>query len=204
MKKLLAIVALMVLGATTSFAQLGIRAGMNFDNVGKAKDYATSEGGMTLKDVTESKVGYHFGLVYNIDLIGSFAIEPGFYFTQKGFKLNDNDANMNYLEVPVNVKFKLLDLSVIGLDAHVGPFLAAGLGGKWEFAGEDYKVFDDMEVDRFDFGLQMGLGVKIVNKVYAGVNYDMSLTKVDTELPISGKNLKESNHVWMISVGLNF
>lgn len=217
MKKLLTIVALMVLGATTSFAQLGLRAGVNFNNIGKdAKDEPILK--------AENKTGFHIGAVYNIDLIGSFSIEPGLYFSQKGFTLDGEvmdagdptqsildlssplkgDANMNYLEVPVNVKYKLLDLSILGLDAHIGPFVAYGLGGKYE----DSKVFDngdgDLNCKRFDFGLQMGIGAQIVKKVYAGVNYDMSLTKINEAEGIKKDNLKEKNHVWMISVGLNF
>ena len=197
MKKLLTIVALIVLGATTSFAQLGLRAGVNFDNISKKEDVDL-----------EKKTGFHIGAVYNIDLIGSFSIEPGLYFNQKGFKLNEDDANMNYLEVPVNVKFKLLDLSVLGLDAHLGPFAALGLGGKWKSDIGDIKMFDDdedgMGCKRFDFGLQMGIGAVLVNKIYAGVNYDMSLTKINADLGLGKDNLKESDHVWMISVGLNF
>jgi hypothetical protein len=216
MKKLLTIVALMVLGATTSFAQLGLRAGVNFNNIGKdAKDEPILK--------AENKTGFHIGAVYNIDLIGSFSIEPGLYFSQKGFTLDGEelvvgdpnqslfdlssyslkgDANMNYLEVPVNVKYKLLDLSILGLDAHIGPFVAYGLGGKLE----DTKIFDKDGLDykRFDFGLQMGVGAVLINKIYAGVNYDMSLTKINEAEGIKKDNLKEKNHVWMISVGLNF
>lgn len=206
----------MVLGATTSFAQLGLRAGVNFNNIGKdAKDEPILK--------AENKTGFHIGAVYNIDLIGSFSIEPGLYFSQKGFTLDGEelvvgdpnqslfdlssyslkgDANMNYLEVPVNVKYKLLDLSILGLDAHIGPFVAYGLGGKLE----DTKIFDKDGLDykRFDFGLQMGVGAVLINKIYAGVNYDMSLTKINEAEGIKKDNLKEKNHVWMISVGLNF
>lgn len=223
MKKLLTIVALMVLGATTSFAQLGLRAGVNFNNIGKdAKDEPILK--------AENKTGFHIGAVYNIDLIGSFSIEPGLYFSQKGFTLDGEvmldagdpnqslfdlssyslkgDANMNYLEVPVNVKYKLLDLSILGLDAHIGPFVAYGLGGKLkgENGGKDFKLFDKDEGDynRLDFGLQMGVGAVLINKIYAGVNYDMSLTKINEAEGIKKDNLKEKNHVWMISVGLNF
>lgn len=215
MKKLLTIVALMILGATTSFAQFGLRAGLNFNNIGKdAKDEPLLK--------AENKTGFHIGAVYNIDLIGSFSIEPGLYFSQKGFTLDGEeinlsgvdpnepllsfsakgDANMNYIEVPVNVKYKLLDLSVLGLYAHIGPFAAYGLGGKLK----DTKIFDEDGLDykRFDFGLQMGVGAVIINKVYAGVNYDMSLTKINESEGVSKDNLKEKNHVWMISVGLNF
>lgn len=199
MKKLLTIVALMVLGATTSFAQLGLRAGVNFNNIGKdAKDDPILK--------AENKTGFHIGAVYNIDLIGAFSVEPGLYFSQKGFKLNDDDANMNYLEVPVNVKFKLLDLSALALDAHIGPFAALGLGGKWKNDLGEIKLFDKDEGDynRFDFGLQMGVGAVFINKIYAGVHYDMSLTKVNEAESLTRDNIKEKNHVWMISVGLNF
>ena len=135
MKKLLTIVALMVLGATTSFAQLGLRAGLNFNNIGKdAKDDPLIK--------AENKTGFHVGAVYNMDLIGSFSLEPGLYFSQKGFKLNDDDANMNYLEVPVNVKFKMVDLSAIAIDAHLGPFAALGLGGKLKDDNGDWHLFD--------------------------------------------------------------
>lgn len=211
----------MVLGATTSFAQLGLRAGVNFNNIGKdAKDEPILK--------AENKTGFHIGAVYNIDLIGSFSIEPGLYFSQKGFTLDGEelvvgdpnqslfdlssyslkgDANMNYLEVPVNVKYKLLDLSILGLDAHIGPFVAYGLGGKLKGEnGGDFKLFDKDEGDynRLDFGLQMGVGAVLINKIYAGVNYDMSLTKINEAEGIKKDNLKEKNHVWMISVGLNF
>ena len=113
---------------------------------------------------------------------------------------------MNYLEVPVNVKFKLLDLSALALDAHIGPFAALGLGGKWKNDLGEIKLFDKDEGDynRFDFGLQMGVGAVFINKIYAGVHYDMSLTKVNEAESLTRDNIKEKNHVWMISVGLNF
>ena len=199
MKKLLTIVALMVLGATTSFAQLGLRAGVNFNNIGKdAKDDPLIK--------AENKTGFHVGAVYNMDLIGSFSLEPGLYFSQKGFKLNDDDANMNYLELPVNVKFKMVDLSALAIDAHLGPFAALGLGGKLKDDNGDWPLFDKDEGDcnRFDFGLQMGLGAVILNKIYAGVHYDMSLTKINEADGLKKDNIKEKNHVWMLSVGLNF
>ncbi|MCQ2975839.1 MAG: PorT family protein [Bacteroidales bacterium] len=204
MKKLLAIVALVVLSATASFAQLGLRAGLNFASLGvDDKD---------VKDFIDTKSGFHIGAVYNVDLIGSFSLEPGLYFTQKGFKQDESDlkATTNYLEIPINLKYQLLDLSVIALDAHVGPFMSMGLSGKIkeDFMGakEEFKAFDEDEggLKRFEFGLQMGIGAKICEKLYAGIHYDMGLTKINEDDGISKDNLKETNHVWMVSVGLNF
>lgn len=140
-------IAVMAIAATASFAQVGGRIGMNFAS-------------LTNADGLSSRLGMHIGAVYNVELANDISLQPGIYYSQRNWKLNDaylgkriltnmglpddwagmagsvlgddatNKIGNHYFEVPVLVKYNLDLTSDITIDPHVGPYFAVGLMGK--------------------------------------------------------------------------
>ena len=116
MKKLL-FVSLFLAGVAfshTASAQvqfsLGIKGGVNFANINVSDARATWDG----------KTGFHGG-AFALIKVTAFAVQPELIFSQQGstVKINgqDLDANFNYMNVPVMLKFYL----PLGLNLQMGP-----------------------------------------------------------------------------------
>ena len=111
MKKLL-ILAACALGMNFSAnAQLGIApvAGLNIANVGGSD----AEG-------TDSKMGFHIGVLKNFSITESFSIQPGILFSAKGYEAADIPFGANYIEIPVNAVYKF-GSGDAGFMVHAGP-----------------------------------------------------------------------------------
>jgi|ERR1700744_5166168 len=139
MKKLLLILCLT--GFTTiSFAQsinLGVKAGANLSNL------AFSGVGYNLGN--QYTTGFHAGLVADIGF-QQFSIQPGLFFITKGTMYTDSLINnlgqkagtqtlkttLNYLELPVNLLYKIQAAPKAKIYLGGGPYLGYGLSGSNE------------------------------------------------------------------------
>lgn len=220
MKKLLLIVALVVMAGASSFAQLGVRAGVNFSKLSK-----------DMSELTQSRAGFHAGIVYQADLFAGFSVQPGVYFSSKAYKADyaapfsgilgslgglnilEYDGTANYIEMPILLKYQLDFIpDKFSVDTHVGPYFAYGISGKLKstIVDEDVEIFKDpedggLDRNRFDAGLQFGLGINLAKKVYVGWDLDLGLKKIDNEGELFDKaNLECKNMTHMITVGLWF
>lgn len=98
MKKLLIILILTI----TSFSLychtnlIGFKGGLNISGV---NDYD--------KDNFEPKFGYHFGMVFYSFTKDNLVINPGLFYTQKGYynRLINTEFQFDYIEMPIVVKF---------------------------------------------------------------------------------------------------
>lgn len=113
--------------------KVGITAGANF-----SKAYIENENGDV--DDTQAVPGVRVGLTFDIPVIGDLFIQPAAVYSQKGFKQNSNwfagvdndfEATASYIEVPVNLLYKP-EVGSGNLVLGAGPYVAYGLGGKWE------------------------------------------------------------------------
>ncbi len=179
-----------------SFAQLGIKAGVNIASVseneanGSYTDYAK-----------KSVIGFQGGLTYDLGVSEMFSIQPELLFIQKGgkstYKLDDankieNRYYYNYLEVPVLAKLKFYgeDDASTGFYFIAGPYLGLAMGGKIattttllgvETDRKDDFVFDNSSAGarakRLDYGVAFGGGVKI-NRLVLDLRYNFGLNNV--------------------------
>ncbi|MDR1756926.1 MAG: PorT family protein [Culturomica sp.] len=219
MKKIL-LIAVMAAIACGTYAQKvtwGVRGGLNlpkvaFDTEGEAPDY-------------KAKTGFHLGVVADLEITGSFYLQPGLYLTTKGAQLEESEGqasyeqkvNLSYLQVPVLASYRFDLGDDLKLHLNAGPYLAYGVGGKikeetkWQGGSEEnkYDAFgtsgEDTEkggLKRFDAGLSLGAGVSI-GKIYAGLNYDLGLSNLAEEKEW-GNETKIKNRSFNISVGYNF
>src|SRR5690554_4877184 len=122
MKKTMMVLLLSLLvGGSTLFAQgLGLRAGVNFQNL-------TGDG------VEDGKMAprFNIGVDYEIAVAPDFYFAPGLFFATKGSKYEyegldvEEKITLNYLEVPLNLVYKPV-LGNGNLIVAFGPYLGYG------------------------------------------------------------------------------
>ena len=183
------------MAATTSFAQIGVRIGMDFANL--TGDY---------KDGLKSNLGLHLGAVYNVELADVLSIQPGVFYVQRNWKSDPGDSkyNTHHIEVPIVLKYNLDITSDIKLDPHVGPYFGLGFAGKNK-DNKDYKIFKKkksggMGYANFDMGVQFGVGATFFDAAYAGFDYEIGFRDVIVGEEIGDE--KAHNAMFMITFGV--
>ncbi|MEJ7736521.1 MAG: porin family protein [Chitinophagaceae bacterium] len=224
MKKIhLLLVAVMLISLITANAQtipsFGIRAGVAFTNwQGDAvqsldKLVNVSDG---IVD-TRSKTGFFAGGYMNIPVSHIFSVEPGIYFTQKGYTMNGNleikaiqflgaDAiarvQSSYIDLPLLIRANISG----GLQAYAGPqisylaknnlHLDAGIIGISLFQ-RDVDMTDNFK--RWDAGITGGLAYQFQNGLNIQAGYEHGLSRVDAQ-----GNFKSYNRVVKVGLGFTF
>jgi hypothetical protein len=191
MKKLVLLVSLMALFAFSSTAQKwGVKAGANFSTLAIDDDNF---------DPTY-KAGMHIGVVSEFGISDKLFFEPGLFFSQKGTSYDvdgDYDMRMNYLDIPLNLKYKMGNFFLQG-----GAVVGIGLNGTQqtgEFGEEDIEFgTGDDENKRLDLGPTLGLGMQLKN-FQISANYSVGLRNLANVDDISVKN-----RVLSFSVGYYF
>lgn len=137
------------------------------------------------------KSGFHLGLMLQLDLPGSFFLQPELLFSNQGLKQelkfdgekDSESSTLNYLQLPIYAGYKFdagLGLKVI---VGVGPYFAYGISGS-----DDVFDGDKGFMKRFDAGLTAMAGVEI-SKFQVTLGYDFGL--VDAMDANGWKTLKD-------------
>ncbi len=200
-------------------AQWGLRTGMNFSKMT----------GTYLEEDYSSLLGFHFGVVVDVPLYkDNLYLQPGFYYMQKGFKLEysyeykkqsleeEVKQRLNYFEIPLLLSGRYT-FGIAQLQVNFGPYISFGGWGRWEYKVGYDKYWDrDSESDTpgkvWDAGLIIGAGVLLNRHFYIGFQYDFGLIDFYGEglynysygsHDYSGGE-KTKTRSCMISVGYNF
>lgn len=115
--KTISLMTLLVIFAQPTHAQLGLSAGMNFEQF---SDIETNSFNATFNNAT----GYHIGVFYDLGA-GSFAVRPGVYFRNiqnlETTLLGSTESfDLNMIEVPLDFRFR------IGASSILVPYVSAG------------------------------------------------------------------------------
>lgn len=184
----------------------GVRGGINFAS--SDEDEATS-----------SKTGFHIGAIVDYNIIKSFSISSGVYFTSKGFKGNypeipladvskatASKVTANYIQIPLLASFRIVAPSGVQFHINVGPYYAYGISGKAVYKPYDMTFDRSYDQDTFgnegfwkhnDFGLNAGVNV-LIGKFVAGFSYDYGFADVSK---VYGKFHNRNAN---ITIGFNF
>ena len=169
MLKTLAVLCLLSIAAPESFSQnFGLRAGINSGSLN-----SEFEGG----DIsTDGKVGFMVSVLTELGLNDDFAIQPELQFIQKGGKTTldffgselKSTLTVNYLEVPVNAKYKFVNNEKVKVFALAGPSFGFALSGESEDCDGADCVTTDIDFDadgfkRFEVGFTIGAGAQFGN-----------------------------------------
>jgi hypothetical protein len=219
-KQILLIAALSI--SLLSFAQsktsFGVRAGVSYAGLrGDAMNSLNDLVGYTNGWVTsKDRVGFFAGGFADIPLTNSVSLEPGIYYTQKGYIMKGElgikgieflganakaALNTHYIDVPV-----LLKANVGGLQLFAGPqfsYLAKAdlrtTAGAFGFNVYD-KTYDATDqINRLDASLTGGIGYQFSSGLNIMASYDHGLSKVDAE-----KRYNAYNRSVKIGVGFRF
>ena len=220
MKKIFTLVILLVAG-TAGFSQIqtGFSAGLSNarwkgDAMTNLNDLLELSNGIV---ATSPVNGIYAGGFVEMPLGGAFSVQPGVYYTQKGYEMRAELAGKNlgflsagagatvrshYIDVPVVVKAEV----VKGLQLYAGPQLSylikndlrvdAGLLGI-----SLYKDNIDItrQFNKVDFGIAGGAVYTFDNGISINAGYDHGLTRIDKN------NMTETyNRGFKAGVGFRF
>ena len=135
--------------------------------------------------------------------------ETGLMYTEKGGKQGSGNNKityaLNYLEVPLLVKYMYSPDGHFAVQPYLGGYLACGVSGKIKNVHDRaaYNSFgDDMEglprFQRFDGGLKFGCGVSY-DVLYADICYSYGLSNISHDYFDSSHN-----SVFSLNIGVNF
>ncbi len=200
---------------STSF---GVKAGLSSasmrgdaaDNLKNLLDF--TDGRIT----THNRTGFFVGGYASIPLSAQISLEPGLYYTQKGYELQ-GELGLKGLEfLGVNAKSTLqsdyIDMPIL---------LKADLGGLQLFGGPQFSYLTQSQLktsagvlgfnvlnnttdatsqfNRWDMGVTAGVGYQFPAGFNVSAAYDYGLSKVD-----ANKNIKGYNNAIKIGIGFKF
>ncbi|MDR2495534.1 MAG: PorT family protein [Tannerellaceae bacterium] len=160
------IAAALLLTSLTAGAQihLGIKGGLNISSISLSKDIIASY------NVT----GFHIGPMLEIMTPLGIGVDGAIMYSQKGMEVRTENALMNnYLEVPVNLKYKL------GIIPMIQPYIAAGPYVEIRLDGADSKwdhIQSQIETKSFGAGINLGIGCELFERAQIGLTYGLALT----------------------------
>lgn len=155
---------------------------------------------------SSAQAGLNVGAVIGFQLAQDFPVflESGLFYTQKGGKGNYDGKkftyDLNYLEVPILVKYKYSFDDDLSIQPFGGGYLALGVSGKVKDYGErsTCSSFSDGFFKRFDGGLRIGCGLEY-QMLYVDAAYEFGLANIchsDFETSHNG--------CFYLNVGVNF
>jgi len=175
----------------------GLRVGFNASHVNS--ESALLDGGQT-------KSGLNIGFAAGVQLtpFTPLFFESGLYYTQKGGKSGSNGDkftyNLDYLEVPLLIKYKHFMGHDMTLQPYAGGYLSCGVGGNIKNYGsrEAFSSFEDGYFKRFDGGIKVGCGMGF-NMLYVDASYDFGLANI-------GQDEFDDTHngCFTLNIGVNF
>jgi hypothetical protein len=216
----LLLIALLV--STITFAQItpsfGVRAGVSsagmrgdaVNNLQNMIDFA--KGNIATRDRT----GFFVGGYANIPLTDILSVEPGLYYSQKGYQMVGSfglkgldflganakaKLNLNYIDLPVVLKANFNGFQVFGGPqfsylSNANLTTTAGILG---FNLLNKKMDASSEFNKWDAGLTAGIGYKLSSGLNLTASYDYGLTKVD-----ANRSFNSYNRGIKVGIGMSF
>ena len=130
----------------------------------------------------------------NIPIVG-LGVDASLLFAQRGVKVTPEGADeytvkQNGLDIPVNLKYN------IGLGSLLGLYIAAGPDFYFDFEKKS-----GIDKKKAEVGINVGAGVKLLNHLQGGANYNIPLG--DTA-KIEGTDGSYKTKTWQVSVAYIF
>ncbi len=168
------------------------------------------KGGLNLSKASFSNVGDNFKkdnftgffigpmAEFNIPIVG-LGVDAALLFAQRGIKVSEGNEDytvkQNGIDIPVNLKY------TIGLGSLAGIYFAAGPDFYFDFAGN--KTIEGVKTDKkkAEVGINVGAGVKLLNHLQVGANYNIPLGDTAKFEGIDGSYKTKT---WQVSVAYIF
>jgi hypothetical protein len=200
MKKLgFLFVVVFLFAVSTADAQFrfGVKGGVNIVNAKFDRDVINAD------NIT----GFHIGpLVEGMFGQGGIGFDASILFSRKGFDADNKTVKNDFLDVPLNIKFKL-GLPLVNPYLAAGPYMSFRISGdeKWDFHQNANGIVDQVKTKSFGAGLNFSAGAELFNHLQVGVTYGWGLT--DNYKTFDANDLdsyKGKLHTWQISAAFLF
>lgn len=173
---------------------------------------------MYTEDVDDNNVltSFNAGIYAKLPLTDAIAIQPELLYSRKGAELVYDNVfaegtakfKLNYIELPILLKFNLTD----NFNIHAGPYFAylidAQVTNETDDGTFDFEDnYDNDDFNKFDYGLSAGVGLDF-ESIGIGVRYNYGLQTVGKDRDFAGTTYtvpdgKNSNLSLYLAVRLN-
>lgn len=220
MKKQILLLAITTLsiGAFAQTPTIGVEAGlsssgMRGDAVNNLNDLLDFADGMIS---TKNRTGFYAGINTSIPLGAGVSVQPGIYYTQKGYEMHGDFAikgmeflganakaqlQNDYIDIPVLIKADLGGFQVFG-----GPQISYLASSKLKMNASvlginlfNEKIDTKDQFNSWDMGLTGGIGYQFKSGFNVSAAYNYGLSKVD-----ANKNVAGYNNGFKVGIGLKF
>lgn len=184
------------------------------------------KGGITLANIKsvpetfegyewETKMGLAGGVFLEIGLPGPLSIQPEVLYVQKGAKISFAEgeitgtlkANIDYIEIPLLLKFNLVSGGLTIPSVYAGPYVGFNTKAEFVISADGYTEKEDIKdsIKNTEFGVTFGLGLtqKLgVIKVTLDARYDLGISNIIEETVGEPSSIK--TRTWLFMAGISF
>lgn len=182
----LAVFLLTVFSASAQIT-FGVKGGVNISKIHFSEDIIKSD----------NLTGFQIGpmMEFTVPILG-IGMDAAVLYSQKGLEVNSESHKADYLDVPVNLKWKF-GLPIVKGYFTAGPYASFRIGGD-----KIWNVLDtQIKAKSFGTGLNFGAGVEVIKHLQVGFNYDLGLTNSYT----GDNNTGDGKHRgWSITAAILF
>ena len=175
----------------------GMRLGLNVANLtGDSEGFSGAKAGLNFAGVVGLRVSE----------TAPVFLESGLYFTQRGSSKDKNTyVNLNYLEIPILLKYGVQVADEIAVLPFIGPTFSFGVGGKMKAGDGEDKVgsFGSDKFNRTDVGIKLGCGAEY-NKLYLELGYQFGITNIADWKMANNNDASVHNGALFVNLGVNF
>ena len=213
--------------------KFGAKVGLNLSNL--RGDYPTGI------DEHNSKIGFHIGGFAEYEINEKFTLQPELLFSTQGntygykdyygggsyYDGADYNLKLNYLNLPIILKYKIIEKLSIDFGPQIGYLMSAktkiDVTEDSRDPSQNYSVEIDMlndgtynfggttvqgkaSANRLDFSLNLGTSYDITEKIFLQGRYNFGLSTVDKN-STNGANTNSwnmKNSVFQLSAGYRF
>ena len=196
MKKLILSLAIAAIAAGSAMAQVSVGAGyLNQTSKSSLSESSSSKG---------SSDGFYVGAAFSCPIIAGLSVDPGVYYgfltsstdvNIAGFELANGKTQSHYLMIPIDLRYSFHALDFLDVFALAGPRFNVGLASTTTVsalgAAVEQKVDnygENSSLQRFDFGLGVGIGFDLFQMVRIKVGYDWGLLDVNKTDAVTTNN----------------
>jgi hypothetical protein len=176
--------------------RFGVKGGLNVASVKFSEDVFEAN------NIT----GFHVGPIIEVMTpLPGIGLDGAVLFTQKGAELRRSTIRSNFIEVPVNLKWKMI-LPLVKPYLSAGPYVGFRVAGDKNWRDAYDNIVQQIDSKNFCAGLNFAAGVEIVSWIQLSVNYSLGLTDnfktFDVNHPLTSGSGK--TRAWIISAAVFF
>ena len=185
MKKITTLVFACLLGAVAYGQEIsgGVKAGLNLANqTFSGNGYTTSPSFLP---------GIHGGAYVTMMFSDHLGLQPEVLYSAQGAKSGDQKYKINYVNIPVLVRYNITDLFSI----HAGPQFGLLTSAKFASGSNETDVKD--QIKGSDIGIAAGVGFDLPMKLNFSARFIQGLTNIND----TGSSTNTKNYNLQLSVG---